>query len=502
MISRFAQAGKKPKGLSKTSKVALASVSKGYTLEGLDKHIPKELHRKGKLVKLHWYQRISIAFLVVRYGAGLFLDPGLGKTLCFLLAFKILRKLGFVKKLLVVAPLRVAYNVWPQEIEDWNLGLKCVVLHGSKKLERLDEEADVYIINYDGLPWLAAQPGWHFDMLVLDESSKVKNTATRRFKILKSLLHKFKRRYIGTGSPVPNGLLDLFGQIYMLDQGAALGHYITHYRYTFFEPSGYMGYDWKLKDGADKLIHKAIEQLVIRFSDKLLKLPKIVESNIVVKLPPAARKTYDEMEAVLIARYKNKEIVAANAAAAAGKCRQIASGFVYGENKRAIEVHTEKVEALSDLLDELNGKPLLVAYEYRHELAALLKRFPSAPYIGGRLAGARHRLEDDAEIIGAWNRGELPLLLGNASSMAHGLNMQEAGYAVGWFTLTENLEYYEQFLRRVRRQGNKSSHVMLYHFIAEDTIDVSRLKLLHAKDARQRSFLGAIEDRARVKGVS
>lgn len=503
MISRFAQARKKPKGLSRPLPETQSTVPDRYKISAkLDGLIPKKLTRKGVTTLLHWYQRVSIAFLLSRFGAGLFLDPGLGKTLCMLTAFNILKKLGLAKKMLVVAPLRVAYNVWPVEILDWGFKLKCVVLHGPKKNDLLDEEADVYVINYDGLPWLVSKPGWQFDVLALDESSKVKNTQTRRFKILKSLRHKFRYIWIGTGSPVPNGLLDLFGQIYMLDGGVTLGHYITHYRYTFFEPTGYMGYDWKIKDGADKKILKAIESLVIRFSDKLLKLPKIVPTTIKVTLPPAARRTYNEMEAVLIARYKNKEIVASNAATAAGKCRQIASGFVYDENHRTVEIHREKIDALEDLVEELAGKPILVAYEFRHELAALLERFPKAPYIGGRLDGKKHRMEDDTEIIAQWNRGEHPLMFGSAQSMAYGLNMQESGYAVGWFTLTENLEYYEQFIRRVRRQGNKNKHCMLYHFIATDTIDESRLRLIDSKDKRQRSFLGAIEDRAKLRSAA
>jgi SNF2 family DNA or RNA helicase len=450
----------------------------------------------------HDYQKKAVKFMIQHACAGLFLDPGLGKSSITLAAFEVLRMKGLAKRMLVIAPLRPAYAVWPAEGQKWHefSELKINVIHGPHKAERLAEQADVDVINPEGLSWLFAQKlrrhgsdPWPWDILVVDESTRFKHADTIRFKKLKPYLPMFKRRYILTGSPAPNGLLDLFGQVFLLDLGASLGRFITHYRNTYFNSTGYGGFTWTPRQGSQDAIYEKLKPLVLRMSaEDYLDLPPLIMNEVKMFLPDKARKIYDQMEAQLLAAVDNNLIVAANAAAASGKCRQIANGGIYDEAHKVTDIHEAKLDAVEEIIESLQGKPALVAYEYQHDLARLRGRFGAdVPYIGGGVSPSRFR-----EIEGAWNRGDLPLLFAQPQSVAHGLNLQGTEGTVIWHSLTWNLEDYEQFIRRVWRQGQKHK-VIVHHIVADKTVDEVIMKTLKAKDKTQQRLLGALKDYAK-----
>lgn len=452
----------------------------------------------------HPYQKAAIKFCVGQGAAGLFLDPGLGKTSIMLATYKVLRAKGLVKKMLVVAPLRPAYSVWPGEIAKWAdfNGFKWALLHGPEKDARVRGDADIHIINPEGLAWLFSTYGrkgpllrrtgsdpWPWDMLVVDESTRFKHTNTNRFKTLRPYLRHFRRRYILTGSPAPNGLMDLFGQVFILDGGASLGGYITHYRSTYFNPTGYGGYEWVIKPGAEKQIYEKLQPLVMRLSaEDYLDLPPLLYNTVEVDLPAKARGVYRQMEEDLVTVLESEVITAANAAAATNKCRQVANGGLYHEGgEKWTDVHEAKVEAVQEIVEELGGKPVLIAYEYAHDLSRLHKAFPGAPHIGGGVPASRF-----AAIERAWNAGEIPVLLAQPQSVAHGLNLQGTAATVIWHSLTWNLEDYEQFIRRVWRQGQKE-RVVVHHVVAKGTVDEVVLETLQNKDRTQKSLLDSLK---------
>lgn len=478
----------------------------------------------------HAYQKRGVKWLLEHAGCALFLDPGLGKTAITLAAIKILKQKGVVSKVLVIAPKRVCYEVWPREAQKWRdfAGLRVSVLHGPKKESALKTDADIYVINPEGLDWLLqadkskSSAGrtrvavdlkrWRalgFDTLIVDELTKFKHTNTNRFKALRHVLGTFARRWGLTGSPAPNGLMDLFGQCYVIDQGRSLGPYITHYRMKYFVQS-YDGFSWDLREGADQEIYERIAPIALRMSAAdYLELPELVENTIRVDLPPDSRKIYDAVEDDLIAQIDKRTIVAANAAAASSKCRQIANGAVYVDSdiealfkggsykgREWVGVHDAKLDALEDLIDELQGSPLLVAYDFRHDLERLQARFGrDVPYIGSGVAPKR-----TTEIIDSWNAGKLPVLLGHPQSIGHGLNLQESGHHICWFSPTWNYELYDQFNRRVYRQGVKASRVFVHRIAARGTVDELVLAALATKGRDQNALLDALKDLARHRG--
>lgn len=344
------------------------------------------------------------------------------------------------------------------------------------------------------------------DTLIIDESSKFKNAQTQRYKTLKPYLKTFARRWILTGSPAPNGLLDLFGQIYLLDLGASLSPYITQYRRMFFDPSGYGGYEWKIKpDGAER-INQAIKPLVLRLeASDYLELPELIYNDIYIDLPPDAMKQYKMMEIRMLTKLESGEIIsAANAGVATMKCRQIANGGLYKEldierpmvkDDRWAHLHMAKAEAVADLVEEMAGQPALIAYEFEQDLDRLFKVLgKDTPHIGGGVSARR-----GAEIERNWNSGSIRTLLGHPASMAHGLNLQGAGGAVIWASLTWNFEYYDQFIKRVHRQGNTHKRVFVHHIIARNTIDEVMLRTLRGKGKTQHNFLTALKEYAKGK---
>lgn len=458
----------------------------------------------------HNYQKKAIQFLLERAVGGLFLDLGLGKTSCILSAVKILKERKIIKKVLIIAPLRVCYSVWPAEVQKWSNfnHLRVEVLHGPKKHHAIQRDADIYLINPDGLPWLMTEgrlAKLGADTLVVDESSAFKHSSTQRFKLLKSVLSEFRRRYILTGTPAPNGLLDLFGQVYILDQGLALGRFITHYRQNYFVPTGYQGYDWKPKPDAEKEIYDKLRPMVLRMeAADYLELPDRIDNTVVVQLPDKARRAYTEMELLFLTALDNGEAITAPSAAAVGvKLRQLANGAMYRNIEARVEARTEseewvayhdaKLDALDEIVEAQQGRPVLVAYEFDHDAARIRKRFPKAQF----LADAKGRRVED--MIASWNRGEIEMLVAHPASAGHGLNLQAGGNTVVWFGLTWNLELYQQFNARILRQGNSHDHVVIHHIVAKDTVDEAVMKALASKDKTQNRLLDALKEYADVK---
>lgn len=414
------------------------------------------------------------------------------------------------------------YEVWPDEIEKWKdfNELKIVILHGPKKDEQLKQEADIYAINPEGLDWLldvqkTKTPrgktrvnvaskrfkAFGFDTLVVDELSKFKSTNTNRFKALKHVLGTFRRRWGLTGSPAAQSLLDLFGQCFILDEGHALGRYITHYRMNYFI-QGYDGFSWDIREGAEKEIYKKLSPLVLRMdAEDYIQMPKIIENNIRVTLPDDVMEIYKHLEKDLIAMVKGKLVTAATAATASTKCRQVANGGVYVNpeiealvklqtKKKWVNLHDVKIEALADLIDELQGSPLLIAYDFHLDLDKLKIRFgKDLPFIGGGVKPKRAK-----ELINLWNAGKLPILAGHPQAIGHGLNLQEFGFHICWHSLIWSFELYDQFIRRIRRSGQKSKKVFVHHIIARNTIDELMLTVLKSKDHTQRALFNALKE--------
>lgn len=468
--------------------------------------------------KPHNYQKEGVKFLLEHAGAMLLADPGLGKTSVTLASLKFLLDKGIAEKVLLIAPLRVCFSVWPKEQTKWSdfKGMKIVVLHGPNKEALLKQEADIYVINPEGLEWLfdaqkiRAPTGkikmkvnpnrikeLGFDTLIVDELTMFKHIGSQRFKILKQTLGSFKRRWGLTGSPAANSLMDLFGETYIIDQGNALGAFITHFRFKYFEQVDQ--YVWVPKSGADKEIYNAIAPLALRqAAEDHLDLPELVENPIRLDLPDKAFKIYKALEAELFIKLKGGIVSPSNAGVATNKCRQVASGGVFYDPTLTglvatkvrdwEQLHDVKTEAVMELVEQLNGNPLLIAYEFEHDLIRLQKALgKDVPYIGGGVSTKR-----SSELEVAWNRGELPVLLGQPQSMAHGLNLQEVGHHVCWYTLTWDYERYDQLIRRVWRQGQKAKRVFVHQLIARHTIDELVLRALNRKKGGQQALFEAL----------
>jgi SNF2 family DNA or RNA helicase len=463
----------------------------------------------------------AVKFLLTHASGALFLDPGLRKTSITLAALKLLIERKLVSKVLVIAPLRVCHLVWPYEKDKWTdfNSLKMVVLHGPDKDELLKADADIFVINPEGLEWLLQvtktktptgktrvavdMKRWKklgFDTLVIDELSKFKHSNTQRFKALKLVLHTFGRRWGLTGSPASNGLLDLFGQCYILDQGRTLGPYISHYRTTYFLP-GYDMFSWTLKEGADQLIYKRLKPLALRMAaEDYLTMPQVIENNIMVQLPENVRRIYDQLEDDLLTRIDNRLVTAATSGVATMKCRQVANGGIYldqdvtalvklPKSKREwADLHTEKVDAVEDLLDELQGSPLLVAYDFKHDLARLQARL-KAPYIGSGVS-----IKESKRLEAQWNDGKISVLLAHPQSIAHGLNLQGSCHHVCWHSMTWDFELYDQFIRRVRRSGQAQRQVFVHHVMAKNTVDGLMLAALKSKNKGQQALFTALKN--------
>ena len=449
--------------------------------------------------KPHSYQQLAITKILDNQAAGLFLDMGLGKTVCALTAARELTLERFqVSKVLVIAPKRVAQVTWPAELKKWEhlQDMRYSVVLGTAKERRaaLMKPAQVYIINRENVSWLVEHygPRWPFDMVILDELSSFKNRSAKRWKDLKKVL-PFIRRIVGlTGTPAPNGLMDLWAQVYLLDRGARLGRTLTAFRDRYFRPgkrNGHVVYEWIPREGSQDRIYASLADLCVSMDAKdWLEMPERLEVDIEVDLAPEDLEKYRKMEADLLLPFDGGDVVADTAGVLVGKLLQMASGAVYNENGDVQELHTAKLEALEDLVESSNGKPLLVFYWFRHELERLKAKFPGAKTL------------DTPKDVKDWNTGKTPLLLAHPASAGHGLNLQEGGNTIVWFSLTWSLELYQQANARLYRQGQKNT-VVVYHLISKKTIDEQVLKALNAKNMTQFALLDALKSRKGLHGL-
>lgn len=414
---------------------------------------------------------------------------GMGKTSSTLTAIKDLIDSFAVSRVLVIAPLRVANSVWEQEARKWNhlKGLRFSICTGSQKrrMTALMSDADVYVINRENVPWLVENymSRWPFDMLVIDESSSFKNASSQRFKALRKMLPKMPYRVLLTGTPSPNGLLDLWPQIYMIDFGQALGRTMTAYKQRFFD-SDYMGYNWTPRVGFDEAIHNLIAPHVIHMSaDDYLTLPSRIDLIEKIELPAKAKAQYLEFERDLLIEVETDTVIeAVSAAVLANKLLQMANGCLYtGQDKAWSEVHSAKLDALEEILSDNPNENVLVAYNYQFDLERLKARFPDAVV-----------LDKSQEVIDRWNAGEIKLLLAHPASAGHGINLQAGGSVIVWFGLTWSLELYQQFNARLHRQG-QTKPVRVLHIVCDGTIDERVLNVLADKDATQSKLLAALK---------
>lgn len=444
----------------------------------------------------HNYQSYAIDYIKTHPIAAVLLDMGLGKTVISLTAIADLLFDSFeAHRILVVAPLRVARDTWPAEISKWQhlKHLTYAVAIGSVKERKaaLIDGADITIINRENLGWLIDSSGFEFnyDMVIIDELSSFKNHKSKRFQSLMKVRPKVKRIIGLTGTPSSNGLMDLWAEFKLLDFGERLGRFITHYRNNYFIPdkrNGEIIYSYKPMPYAEDAIYKRISDITISMkSTDHLQMPKLISSQYEVSLSDSERDRYDELKADLIVELPEGEITAANAASLTGKLSQLANGAIYDDDGNIIEFHDRKLDALEDIIESANGKPLLVAYWFKHDLIRIQKRFDV-------------REIKTSKDITDWNNGDIPVAVIHPASAGHGLNLQAGGSTLVWFGLTWSLELYQQTNARLWRQGQKSKTVVIQHIITKDTIDEDVIKALNRKEKIQTNLIDAVK--ARIGG--
>ncbi len=449
------------------------------------------------IFKPHIYQEHAIQKILDLPAVGLFLDMGMGKTVCALTAIvELLHNCFEVAKVLIIAPKRVAEDTWSREINKWDhtKHLKIVKVLGTAKqrINALESSADIYVINRENTEWLVNfyKKDWPFDMVVIDELSSFKSSKARRFRALRKV-RPFIKRIVGlTGTPAPNGLIDLWSQLYLLDQGERLGKTVTGYRERYFEPGKRdprrgIVFEWKPKPMAEEAIYGKISDICISLRAKdYLKLPERINNVIPVSLPATARKKYEQLERDLLLPFAESDVVADTAAVLSNKLLQMANGAVYDENGGVKYIHNAKLEALEDVIEAANGKPVLVYYAYRHDRDRIKAKFPNA-----------RSLDTEKDIID-WNDGKIDLLITHPASAGHGLNLQAGGHIIVWFGLVWSLELYQQANARLDRQGQQHS-VIVHHLVAEGTIDEDVMKAIEGKAVGQEALLEAVK--ARIK---
>lgn len=451
--------------------------------------------------KPHDYQRYCINRLINEPVLGLFLDMGLGKTVITLTAVNDLRFNRFaISKALVIAPKKVAEDTWVREVKKWDhlKLLRVIPVLGSqqKRIRALNTPGDVYVLSRDNVQWIVDyyRNSWPFDMVIIDELSSFKNHQAKRFKKL-NMVRGHIQRIVGlTGTPAPNGLIDLWAQVYLLDRGERLGRSITQYRNDYFAPgsrnrSTVFSYD--PLPGAEEQIKTNIQDICISLSAKdYLKLPERIDNVIYVKLDAKARKAYDEMEKNLLLEVDEETIDAGTAAVLSNKLLQICNGAVYNEEKQAVEIHDNKLEAFKELIEAAQGKPVLVFYNFQHDKERILRSLKKSRLRIGELKSPA--------TIEEWNTGGLDILLAHPASAAYGLNLQAGGNIIVWYGLNWSLELYQQANARLYRQGQKEN-VIIHHLVVEDSRDQDVMTVLGDKQATQDSLLESLK--ARVKKI-
>lgn len=437
---------------------------------------------------MHAYQHQAVEFIKVQKRALLFLDLGLGKTVSTLTAITDLADGFAVNKTLVIAPLRVTNSVWKQETRKWkhleHLSVSICTGSARERLAALQLDADVYVINRENVAWITEHfaKRWPFDFVIIDESSSFKSPSSQRFKALKKIIPETEYIVLLTGTPSPNGLLDLWSQVYLADFGMSLGRTMTAYKSRFFE-ADYMGYKFTPRKGADDEIHELIRPFTLSMrSEDYLDLPDRIDLEEQVVLSAKILREYQQFEADLFIELDaGEEIEAMNAAVLANKLLQYAGGALYtDEHGSWAKIHDLKIDALKELVEQNSGENMLVFYNYKSDLARLKKAFPEATQLG-----------KDAQIIDDWNNGEIPMLLAHPQSSSHGLNLQHGGAIAVWFGLNWSLEYYQQANARLHRQGQERP-VRIVHLVAKDTIDERVMRVLTDKAATQDNLLNAL----------
>lgn len=451
-----------------------------------------------KLSDLHNYQLTSKDHIIFNYFCGLILDMGLGKTVSTLTAISELMYEYFeINKVLVIAPKRVASSVWPEEVKVWEhlQHLKVINVTGNEtqRIQSLNEPADIYTIGRDNTAWICDYYGSNmpFDMLVIDESSSFKNNKSLRFKALKLAQPSFDRVVILTGTPAPNSLLDLWSQIYLLDRGKRLGKFIGRFREEFFRPNqrnGAIVYNYKLKQkGCEQEIFDRIGDICISMkAEDYLELPGTILNDVNIEFPPALQQQYDDFEKELVLSLDAEDITAVNAAALSTKLLQFANGAVYDEDRNVHELHDLKLKACEELIEQAQGKPVLIAWTYQHDRNRLLRALKAYKPV---------QLGDD-QTIRDWNAGKIQVLMMHPASGGHGLNLQKGGNTVIWFGQTWSLELYQQLNKRLDRQG-QTEVVTIHRLIGVKTIDQDVIKAQSRKEAGQNGLIDAIK--AKIK---
>jgi SNF2 family DNA or RNA helicase len=441
----------------------------------------------------HDYQKYAEEFIIKNPACGLMLDMGLGKTVISLTAIWLLLFDYFeFSKVLVIAPLRVAHDTWSKECGKWEhlKELRISKVLGNEKERRLalTRKADIYIINRENVEWLCDNNKFDFDMVVIDELSSFKSPTAKRFKALRKVRPKVKRIVGLTGTPAPNSLMDLWSQINLLDMGERLGRFITNYRNEYFVPdkrNQQVIFSYKLKEGAEEHIYNKISDICVSMKAcDYLKMPERIDNVVEVQMSEKEQDLYKKLENEMILPFADGDIDAVNAAALSNKLLQMANGAVYDEFKKVKNIHNKKLDALEDLIEAANGKPVLIFYAYQHDKDRIMTKFKAT-------------VLNTTEDISKWNNSKIPIALAHPASAGHGLNLQAGGSTVIWFGLTWSLELYQQANARLWRQGQKET-VIIHHIITKGTIDEDVIKSLSKKEIGQDTLINAVK--ARIGG--
>lgn len=449
--------------------------------------------------KPHDYQAHAITYIQEQPIAALFLDMGLGKTIITLTALHTMMRERFtVIRPLVIAPLRVARDTWPEELKKWDhlAGLTMAVMVGDVKQRRqaLNAKADIWVINRENIPWLVKELAgeWPFDTVIIDELSSFKSHQSKRFKALIAIRSKIKRIIGLTGTPAPNSLLDLWAPFRILDGGHRLGHRIGDYRNRYFTPgkrNGHIVYEWKLREGADDEIHNQISDITLSMKAiDHLDMPPMTMIDRKVTMSTTAWATYRQLKKDMVAELGDDTVIADSAGVLSGKLQQLASGAIYiDEAYNFAEIHDEKLQALDDVIEAANGDTVLVAYWYKHELTRLKARYPHG------------RLLDTDQDMADWKKGQIPLGFIHPASAGHGLNLQSGGHVLVWLTTPWSLELVEQTNGRLYRQG-QDKPVTVVRILTEGTIDTHVVQALATKDLTQTALINAVK--AQLEGAT
>lgn len=443
----------------------------------------------------HEYQQYATDFIIKNPTAAVFLEMGLGKSVIALTAILELCLERFeISRVLVIAPLRVARDTWPAEIQKWDhlkdLTYSVAVGTANERRAALRQKTFIHIINRENVQWLIEDSGipWQYDMVVIDELSSFKSHQSKRFKSLMKARPGVRRMVGLTGTPSSSGLMDLWSEFRVLDMGKRLGRFITQYREQFFEPdrrNGMQVFSYKPRAGAEREIYRRIGDITISMkSADYLKMPECVMNTVPVKLDSTEYEVYEEMESKMVTELDGVEIDAVNAAALTGKLCQLANGAIYTPDGNTVFFHERKLDALEDLIEGANGKPVLVAYWYKHDLARIQERF-------------KVRELKSSKDITDWNAGKIPVAVIHPASAGHGLNLQAGGSTLIWFGLTWSLELYQQTNARLWRQGQQAETVVIHHIITRGTVDEDVMQSLSVKDRSQAALMRAV--RARVE---